>query len=401
MANVLTVFNQEHWAPEMQKMYFKENVARALVNETLANTLTDGTRINKPYRSGLKAQDYTKGNDITTFNDLGGVNEYLDINVTKIVPFYVDDIDKIENKWDMAMIYAQDAQRVLNNLIDQKCMAEYSSAYSFVSAGDLGGSGTGSYAVGVSNIDKLFTVAGRKLDKFNRGQNSRFAVVGPHMRETLRLSVAGRETGFGDTVGDNGMIAKRFGFDIHFSNNVPFSAVLTYAAIPVAGQFIIVDGVTFNWVAKNSAASAGDIAIQDTEDEAYANLCLAIIGTATPSAGTYVDVSADDRESLYSGSLNAVQNAGGNTVTITGYGDVVVDLSTTTNLVLTSNTQYPLFGVKGASDFVVEKSPSVEFRVAEKRLGKYVYAWTRYGMKTFTKEKKGLVYGKIDVSSWV
>jgi hypothetical protein len=32
----LTVFDPQAWAAEMQKTYFKENVARAFVNESLA-----------------------------------------------------------------------------------------------------------------------------------------------------------------------------------------------------------------------------------------------------------------------------------------------------------------------------------------------------------------------------
>jgi hypothetical protein len=90
MANSLTAFNQQHWAPEMQMSFFKDNVALALCNTELRDVLTDGTRVNKPYRSGLKAQDYVKGTAITTFNDLTGANEYLDVDVVKIVPFYVN-----------------------------------------------------------------------------------------------------------------------------------------------------------------------------------------------------------------------------------------------------------------------------------------------------------------------
>ena len=90
MANVLATFNQQHWAKEMQATYIKENVARGFVSETLASQLVDGTRINRPYRSGLKATTYTKGTDISVYNDLTGVNEYLDIDTTPLVAFYVD-----------------------------------------------------------------------------------------------------------------------------------------------------------------------------------------------------------------------------------------------------------------------------------------------------------------------
>jgi len=301
----------------------------------------------------------------------------------------------------MAAIYAKDAQQVLNNRIDQAVLAEYSNAYSFVSAQDLGGSGTGVASVSLANISNLFTVAGRKLDKYNRGQNKRFSVIGPRLREYLRLAVSGRETAFGDKIGSNGMIGGRFGFDIHYSNNVPFTAVITTNAIGVDAEYFYIDGVKFTFEADGgNCDAAGEIDIGTNEADTMANVVLAINGTTAGTADTYYDVSEDDREALHLGGIVASHD-NSHTLTITGYGDVVIDVSGASNMSLTTNAQYPLFGVKGATDFVVEKEPNVEFRVAEKRLGKYVYPWMRYGKKTFTKEKKSLVYAKVDTSSWV
>jgi len=400
MANALTTFNAEYWANEMQATYSKENVARALVSETLASQLVDGTRINRPYRSALKATTYTKGTDISVYNDLSGVNEYLDIDTTPLIAFYIDDIDVIENKWDMATIYARDAGRLLNNIIDQAIFAEYSNAYSYVAAQDLGGSGTGAAAVTVSNISNLFTTASRNLDKYNRGAQGRFAVVGPRLREILSLAVSGRETMFGDKVGMNGYIGSRFGFDVYFSNNIPFSSTIVTSGIPTDGQTFIVDGVTFTWEAHGTNCNAaGEVDIGTSEDEAYANLVLAINGTTAATTSTYYDVSADDRETLTNGGISASYTS--HALVISGYGDVVINESDTSNVTSVTTTSYPLFGVKGSIDLVIEKEPSVDFVRDPDRLGRNVFAWTRYGKKTFTKEKKGLVYAKVDVSDWV
>jgi len=400
MANALTTFNAEYWANEMQATYSKENVARALVSETLASQLVDGTRINRPYRSALKATTYTKGTDISVYNDLSGVNEYLDIDTTPLIAFYIDDIDVIENKWDMATIYARDAGRLLNNIIDQAIFAEYSNAYSYVAAQDLGGSGTGAAAVTVSNISNLFTTASRNLDKYNRGAQGRFAVVGPRLREVLALAVSGRETMFGDKIGMNGYIGSRFGFDVYFSNNIPFSSTIVTSGIPTDGQTFVVDGVTFTWEAHGTNCnSAGEVDIGTSEDEAYANLVLAINGTTAATTSTYYDVSADDRETLTNGGISASYTS--HALIISGYGDVVISEGDTSNVTSVTTTSYPLFGVKGSIDLVIEKEPSVDFVRDPDRLGRNVFAWTRYGKKTFTKEKKGLVYAKVDVSDWV
>ena len=85
-----TAFNATYWAKEMQLTYFKENVGRALVSESLSSELVDGTRINKPYRKTLAGTDYVKGTSITSWNNLGGTNEYLDIDQIKLVPMYVN-----------------------------------------------------------------------------------------------------------------------------------------------------------------------------------------------------------------------------------------------------------------------------------------------------------------------
>ena len=396
----LTVFNAQHWAPTMQKTYFKENLARAIASEELRDILVEGTRVNRPYRKTLQDTSYTKGTAISSWNNLGGTNEYLDVDTVRIVPSYVDDLDALQNKWDMATIAASDSQRVLNNRIDQAVLAEYSNAYSYVAAQDLGGSGTGSYAVGVSNVANLFTVAGRKLDKYNRGQMDRFSIVGPRLKEILKLSAGSRETAWGDSVEANGKVGPKYGFDVYISNNIPFTCVVTTSTQPTDGQYFVVDGVTFTWEAHGTACStAGEVDIGTDEDTAMANLVLAINGTTAGTTSTYCEVSDDDREALVNGGITATYTT--HTLTISGYGDVVVSVGTTSGATLTSNTQYPLFGVKGAIDLVVQKEPNVEFRTCENLLGRKIYAWTTYGKKTFTKEKKSLVYAKIDTSSWV
>ena len=57
-------------------------------------------------------------------------------------------------------------------------------------------------------------------------------------------------------------------------------------------------------------------------------------------------------------------------------------------------------GMRGATDLVVQKTPSVEFRIAEKRLGRYVYPWMLYGKKTFVDMKDALVDVVLDASAY-
>lgn len=401
MANSLTAFNPEYWAREMQVIFFKESTALVLANTELRALLSDGDTVNKPYRSYLADQAYTKGTDISTFNDLTATNEQLVVDTTRVVPFYVDDIDKIQNKWDTASRFARDAQRVLNNKLDQVVLGQYSNASSFVAAQELGGSGTGSYQITAANISNIFTAAARKLDNFDVPQSDRVFVIGPRLLEILRQSVSGRETGFGESVSANGVIGNRFGFQLILSNNIPFTATLTNAGIATDADTLTINGVVFTWEATGANCdSAGEVDLGANADAGYANMVLAINGTATPTTSTYFDVSATDRKRLLKHGITASYNSGTDILTVTGFGDVEIAESTD-NLTITTNEQYPVAMIRGAVDLVTQKSPSVEFRLAEKRLGRYVYPWMMYGIKTFQDMKDAIVYVKVDTSSWV
>jgi len=402
MSNSLTAFNEAKWTRDMQPIFYKENVAIALANTELRDYLESGTRVHKPYMSDLIDQDYTKGTDISSFNDLTATDDYLDVDTCRLVPFYIDDLDKIQNKYDAATEAAQRAQRRLNNRLDQKVLSNYSSANAYISAQDLGGSGTDSFAVTQGNIYNLFAVGARKLEHANVVQGAELtALIGPRLLEVLRLAVAGRETGLGDTVGENGVVGNKFGFKVVVSNNVPFSAVLTYTNVATDGDTIKIDDVTFTWEATGTNCNAaGEVDLGANADAGYANLVLAINGTTAGTTSTYYDVSVADRKKLRDHGIVATQSTGDDTVTITGYGDVPI-VESTANCVLTSNTQYPLFLAGKPIELIVQKAPNVEFRIAEKRLGRYIYAWTNYGSGVWTNMKDSFLYAKIDTSSWV
>ena len=319
----LQYFNAAHWYPYMQETFFKENVAIALANTELRDSLPNGTRVHRPYFGVMKGQTYTKNTEISTFNALTSTDEYLDVDQVKIVPSYIDALDQLQNMYAVREEVASHSMRILSNLIDQKVLAEYSNAAAYISAGDLGGSGTGAATITGANIFNLFTTAGRKLDHYNRGQNDRFAVIGPRLKEILKLSLGQRETMLGDRIGENGLVGSVYGFDVYVSNNVPFSCAVTTSSIPVDGETFTIDGVVFTWEAHGTACStAGEVDIGTSEDEAYANLVLAINGTTAGTTATYCDVSSDDRETLYNGGISASYTA--HALVISGYGRQII-----------------------------------------------------------------------------
>jgi hypothetical protein len=398
VANSLTAFNPEYWMPTMQETFFKESVALGVASVELRADLKDGDTLHQPYGSYARVQTYTKGTDITV-KDISSTDDYLTVDTAKVASFYVDDIDRVQNKYDAIKEFASGAMRQLNNVLDQAVFGQYTNAGTTLTGASIG-EAAGGIVMTAANTANIFTASGRVLNTALRTGGERFALIGPRMLETIQQYVGGRETGFGDTVSDNGKVANRFGFGLRLSNNLPFTATLTTSVIPVAGNTIVINGVTFTARANGAATGAGGFSIGVSAAEATTNLVAAINATGTPGVTTYIDLSAEDRQLLESAGIVATDNT--TSIGIVGYGDIVVsETITSATDVWSDQFQYALMGVVGSIGLVTQVTPNVVFRDAQLRLGKYVHPFMLYGVHTFERMKKNLVAVKFDVSSWV
>lgn len=306
-------------------------------------------------------------------------------------------MDKVQNKYDAVSNFAKGAMSQLNNVIDQAVLAQYSNAATTLSGASIGET-AGGIVMTVGNTANIFTAAGRVLDTNKRLRGERFAMIGPRMKETIINYVGGRETGFGDTVSDNGVIGKRFGFRLVLSNNLPFSATLDGATIFADTETITINGVTFTADADGAAVGAGHFSIQSNAALCIAQLASAINDDGTPGVDTYIALSDEDRQLIEEAGIKATIS--GTNLLLTGYGDIVVSKACAGSG-WSSQTQYALAGIEGSIALVTQVAPNVEFRAAQLRLGKYVHPWTLFGVKTFERNKRALVAMKFDVSSWV
>jgi hypothetical protein len=288
----------------------------------------------------------------------------------------------------------------LNNVLDQAVVYTGVAAAATTLTGASIGEAAGPIVFTTANCANVFTAAGRVLNTANRTGGERFALIGPRMLEVLQQYVGGRETGFGDTVSDNGRVANRFGFGLRLSNNLYFTATLTTSAAIVTTETVTINGVTFTF--KDAAATAGDVDLGANQAAATALLVLAINddSTAHDTATTWYQLSDEDRQLLDSAGIHATDNT--TSITITGYGDIVVSetMGEAAN-VWSVQYQYALMGQVGSIDLVTQVTPNVVFRDAQLRLGKYVHPWMLYGTKVFERMKKNLVAVRFDASSWV
>lgn len=401
MANSLTAFNPAYWTPTMQETFLKESVALGVANTELRADLKDGDTLHKPYGSYPRVQTYTKGTDITV-KDISSTDDTLSVSTAKVASFYVDDIDRIQNKYATIQEFARIAQRQLNNTLDQAVLAEYSNAGTTLDDGSIGGTAGNGIVFSVSNAPTVMTAMGRTLNSKKRLSPDRFCLIGPRMLETIIQYVAGRETGFGDTVGDNGKVGRRFGFDLMLSNNLPNTATLTLSTNPSEGDTVTINGVVFEFRETEGDITAGRVWVDRHASTASTTVdnFVDCINNAATEGTDYAIMSAENRQLLEEAGIVATDAT--TSVTFVWYGDIVVSegLTAAAN-VWSAQYQYALAGVNKSIDLVTQVSPNVVFRDAQLRLGKYVHPWMLYGKKTFERMKNNLVATKFDVSAWV
>ncbi len=396
MANTITAFNPSFWAANAQETFLKENTAMAFANVELRADLAMGDTVHMPYGSYPRVQTYTKGTDITV-KDISATDESLNVATAKVASFYVDDIDRVQNKWDVAAQWASIAGRQLSNVIDQVVLNEYSNAGKTLTGTDIG-EASGSIVLTAANTANIFTAAGRTLNKFKRLSGNRFALVGPRMLEVIQNYVGGRETVFGESVSDNGKVASRFGFNLILSNNLPYSATMGISVQPSDTDTVTIDGVTFTFKT-TLTPSAGEVLINGSAANANTNLAKAINDNGTVNTD-YGALSAENRQIIEEAGIVAVATS--TATAITGYGDIVVSKSmTSASNVWSLQKQFALMGVEKSIHLVTQVAPNIVFRDAQLRLGKYVHPWTLYGVKTFFRMKNNLVAVQFDASAWV
>ena len=387
---------KEIWTRLMQVKHENIAVFRAIANFELADELQEGDTVNKPYRSDLYAVDYTRGTAIT-MQDVTNASEALTVNVAKIVPFYVDNLDLLQSSYKLTDEYSTDAIIDLNNVIDGDVLGEYDNATSDLDDADFAGVAGDGITLTTGNILKLFSKAKKKLKRLNIFTDL-FAAISPDVEEVLLEYLAGKESMLGDSTNKNGHIGKFYGFDLYVSNSVTQSARLEFGDIPTEGDTVVINGVTFTFNATPSGAGSVDIG---TAVISLDNL-VAAINDAGTAGTTYIQLTQASRVLM----TGIVATDGGTYMTLKGEGKGYFAVSETLSAgadiwTAALQIQHNLFGKKKASDILIQKAPNIDIRKVSNKLGSNILIWTLYGIKTYSDGAPELVDVNVRTSAWV
>lgn len=397
MSNNLTAFNPEYWSNRMQVIRFNEPVFRALASYEERAMLKNGDTVHRPYRSRLTVQSYTK-NTAVSVQDVTSTDEYLSVDTTKVVPFYVDDLDDLQNKWSATNKFADDAGKELYDYIDADFLYEVVNAASYLDDGDVGGTADTSIDLSTSNIAKMFAAAGKKLDRLNVDRKNRYAVIPPTVHQILLEKMDGKDTDLGDEIGMNGKIGKYMGFELYLSNNLYWTARWTPANQPSDGDTITIAGVTITFET-GTIDTAGKVKSETDLSTTLTNLVNFLNAPGASISGKSQALTDADALNTLTG-LSATSSGTYITVSWKGGSEAVVSASEAADP-WSLETVYAMFGQKGAIDLVIQQAPKVVFKEVQDKLGKNVLPWTMYGKKTFTEGSRALVSVRIDSSTLV
>jgi hypothetical protein len=394
MANSLTALNKAIWAKKMQIVRYKELVAMAITNNELRDSLKDGDTAHRPYRSPISGQTYTKGTDVS-LQDVSATDETLVVNTAKVAPFYVDSVDEIQNSFDTEMDFRDDAMQALNQIVDADILAEYANATTDMYAATIGEVGaTTPISVRTDNINKIFSKANTILTNKNVKLGKRFIVISPTMLETLQLYLSNKDTQFGDEVGNNGFVGKRFGFKIFLSTNLTSQAVWTPANNPSDAQTIGINGRTITFKTTLSGAE-DEVKIGAATANTIDNLVDYLNGVA---AGANWSAQSAATKAAFNGGMTATDGTTYLSIVFKGAGEMALATSDTADPWSTT-IMHALAGELGAIDLVMQRFPQVEFRKPQLKLGLNVLPWMLYGKKTFNNQKDALIDINIDLST--
>lgn len=367
------------WSARVQVLLKNTLVGAAIANTEERTNLTYGYRTHRPYTGDVYAVTYTKGT-APTFQDMTATDEYLDVDQAKIIPMYLDDIDKIQNKYETLDIYTMRMAYQMRNQIDQKVLSEVSNAA-------LGNSTA--VTLDTSNVFRYFSNA--KADLFNNGCEDTkpwYAVVDADTVSLIEQTMAFNGFKVSDDALINGYGVKNYlgswqGLNMFKSQNLPTTVDIVFSDDPTTTHTLTINGVTFTFLA-SIGTTAGAVLIDggsDVDVTIGTNLVAAINGT-TPGT-KYYPLSAADRAKLAAQAVTASYVAGTNTLTLTAAGKMVIGGTQTTGTVGTQ-TMSCIIGQMGAIDLVIQKEVETEIlRVTDGRKGQNITTFDLYGTKMF------------------
>jgi len=384
-----------YWSKRMGRKLYKTDIFRSLANFEEQAQLKDGQKVNRPYRSDIVVENYTKGTALTA-QDLTATDDTLSVDTVKAALLYVDNVDKIQNKYSAANLWIDEAGKRLSNAIDAKFLYQVFNANNTVDDATIGGTSGDGITASTGNILDIFGAVNLQLDVANVEEESRFFAISPHFYQVLWKYIAGKVTMLGDKTGQNGNIGEYAGLKLFKTNNLTGSATWLPANRPSAADTVTIQGVTFTFQTTIGTGAGAVLSVTDTVTT-LANLAALINAGGVGDGVNNVSLSVANQRAVQNWVAVAVSTTAIE-VRVMGASYLTVTASDAADVwTTTKQFQNLLAGRFGAIDAVIQKEPSVEMgpTVAVGKSGTNILPMTLFGAYVFNQGKNEIVRIKL------
>lgn len=390
MSNALGAMSPTYWSRRMGRKLYKTDVFRSLANFEEQAVLKDGQKVDRPYRSDVVVESYTKGTALTA-QDLTATSDTLTVDVIKATLFYVDNVDKLQNKYSAANSWIDEAGKRLSNAIDARFLYEAFNANNTVDDGDIGGTSGNGITLATTNILDVFGAINLKLDIENVEEEERFFAHSPHVYQVLWKYIAGKASMLGDKTGENGNIGEFAGLKLFKTNNLTGSAQWVPANNPSNNDTITIQGITFTFVS-SIGSTAGNVLIAGSTALTIDNLVELINDGGVGDGVNHVSLSTANQRSVQE--WVAVDGTTYFEVRVRGSSYLTVSGSEAADVwTAAKQLQNNLAGRRRAIDVVIQKEPNVEMgsTVSAGKSGTNILSMVLAGINTFYQGKNEIV----------
>lgn len=398
--------NVSNFKAQIRDRIIQRDLNKSLVSLPLArfafSEVRGATRFHRPSKTRLYSSTYTAETALTQ-QTLGSNDEYLDVDQTKAVHFFIDDTQMLDSKYDLMSMYAPEAVYALKNEIDGKFLDQVTNAFYTVGKLDIEGSGnnTSGITVSTSNAVKMLSYAKAVLVQ-NRVETTTpfYVVLDPITASFWEQTLVGSGFNLADTTLRNGYLTTlgALGLDLYVSNNVRHTITFTSTKNVAEADAITIGSQKFTWNATPSGA--GSVDLGSDEDTSIKNMVAAINAAGTVDV-TYIDITQDERAKLKQNLVTATYiDAHSFSISTAGYVAITETTDSTTAYSFGEHQRMCMLAQKGNIDMVLQKSVTTETQrgTSNHVIGEYVTTWTRYGMKMFTEGDQRTVALRIKVA---
>lgn len=367
MANSVDALVKEQYTKTVQSLLEERLIAMDITN---VRQLESGDTLNNPRGVYMNVDSYTKYTDVTD-KDVTYSNETLTINQTPIISFVYDEVDRLDSGYDVVSIEAPKAAYRIKQDIEGNIFNEYSNADNAAAA---------TVTLSTSNVVSTYGDGYANLTNAGVDADNIVAVIDPFQLNMIGQGALGNTFNVADESYKRGYKGEFQNMQVYVSTNLTAISTLDFGTEPTADDTVTVNGVVFTF--KAVPAAAGEVDLSGVAATTLDDLVSAINGTGTPSATSYIEVSAADRAKLEW--ITAVD--GGTSLTLTSKRGYKV-LSTSMTAAADDWGTVVIHNIlmeRGAIDFAMQKQVSLKTQDVHKQLATRYMTWTRYWIKTFS-----------------